>query len=60
MKKIEQKKFFTITFFPTTDSAVLSGYNIWAKSMLDAIEKHYKLHPNIEPNYIHYKPEIKE
>ena len=60
MKQTEPNKFYTITFFPNSDSPILSGYNVWAKNMLDAIQKHYKLYPNIEPNYVHYKPEIKE
>jgi hypothetical protein len=55
-----ERKFFTITFFPSKDSPTLTSHNLWAENMLEALKKHYKLYPGIEPYYIHYKPEIKE
>lgn len=57
---MEEKRFFTITYFPEKQSRILSGYNVWANNMLEALELHYQKHPGIEPHYIHYKPEIKE
>ena len=52
--------FYTITYFPDSQSSTLSGYNVWANTMLDALKLHYDKFPGIEPHYIHYKPEIKE
>jgi len=53
-----KQKFFTITFYPDDKSCILSGYNLWAFDMLEAVKKHYEMYPGIHPHYIHYKPDI--
>lgn len=48
-------KHYHIVFCPNPTEPRLNGYNVEAKSMVEAIKIHQKKHPNIEPLYILHK-----